>query len=208
MTYNPNIPQANDLISNSQAQLLINNSQANIAFGVDHTAFDVVADQGKHKKATLIKQTTDPVADAAGPIVYARDVVYAIGPTTKTEELLRQSTVDGSSVIALTSLFNLPITAASGSSFIPGIPTVVGPNLTTGAAVIKWGDCGTVTPAGTPVGFASAFPTACFQVFVTVTQAGSNSTRTVTVDPGTFARTGFTAYSSNNVNARYFAIGN
>lgn len=210
MTYNPNIPQATDFISQSQAQIQTNFSQADTAFGIDHTAFSVATDQGKHKKVTLVEQTTDPAADASGPLVYSRLVKYPVpGPSTdRTEELIRMDVADGSTVVALTSFFNAPITAANGSSFLPGIPTVVGPDLTTGAVVIKWGDCGTVTPAGLPINFASAFPTACFQVFVTVTQVGSNSTRTVTVDPSTFSRTGFTAYSSNNVNARYFAIGN
>lgn len=216
MSYNANIPQATDLISQSQGQLLNNFSQANIAFGVDHTAFDVAANQGKHKKATLIKQTVDPAADAAGPLIYSRDVVYPSGPTTKTEELLRQSSVDGSTVIALTSLFNLPITAASGSSFLPGIPTVVGPNLTTGAAVIKWGIFSTVSLAATgSQTFASPFPTACFAVILTPISKPGGTSNNGTLAPinGTVAVGGFdwsfsTGPTASYLGFYYIAIGN
>lgn len=194
MSYNANIPQATDLISQSQGQLLTNFSQANTAFGIDHTAFDVAANQGKHKKSTYVEQAADPVTIANELAVYSKDVA---GVTT---EFLRK---EGAGTVIATSGQD-PIRAAVGSTFLPGDATR--------AIIFKWGDCGTVTPAGTAVAFTagggSNFPTACFQVFVTVTQAGSNSTRVVTVDPATFATTGFTAYSSNNVNARFFAIGN
>lgn len=194
MTFNPNIPQATDLISQSQGQLLTNFSQANIAFGVDHTAFDVAANQGKHKKSTYLEQAADPVTLANEIDIYSKDVA---GVTTM---FLRKETAG--TVIATSG--QDPIRASTGSTFVPGDATR--------ALIFKWGDCGTVLPAGSPVAFTtgggSNFPNACFQVFVTVTQAGSNSTRTVTVDATTFAPTGFTAYSSNNVNARYFAIGN
>ena len=194
MSYNAAIPQPTDPISQSQNQILTNFSQANIAIGVDHTALDVALNQGKHKKSTYVEQTLDPATAANEMAIYSKDVA---GVTT---EFLRKES--NGTVIAMSG--QDPVRAGGGTSFLPGDATR--------AIIVKWGDCGTVTPAGTPVGFlaqcGSDFPTACFQVFVTVTQNGSNSTRTVTTDVTSYTAAGFTAYSSNNVNARFFAIGN
>jgi hypothetical protein len=60
MTFNPNIPQPNDLISQSQAQIQTNFAQADIAFGIDHTAFSTLANQGQHKQVTLIAPIANP----------------------------------------------------------------------------------------------------------------------------------------------------
>jgi hypothetical protein len=66
MTFNAAIPQAGDLISQSQAQILTNFSQSNTAFGVDHTAFDVVSNQGFHKQVTLIAPVAASATGAKG----------------------------------------------------------------------------------------------------------------------------------------------
>ena len=60
MTFNPNIPQPNDLISASQAQIQTNFSQADTAFGIDHTPFSTLANQGQHKQLTLIAPIANP----------------------------------------------------------------------------------------------------------------------------------------------------
>lgn len=49
MSYNANIPQPNDLLSKSQADIKNNFLSANTSFGVNHTAFDVAVNAGKHK---------------------------------------------------------------------------------------------------------------------------------------------------------------
>ena len=53
MTFNQNIPQATDRISDSQGQLLGNNMQVDTAFGVDHTKFSVNSNVGMHKQVSL-----------------------------------------------------------------------------------------------------------------------------------------------------------
>lgn len=60
MTFNPAIPAATDLISQSQAQIQTNFSQADTAFAVDHTAFSVLANQGQHKQVSLIAPISNP----------------------------------------------------------------------------------------------------------------------------------------------------
>jgi hypothetical protein len=70
--YTPNIPQPGDNISGSQNQILENFQTANTAFGSDHTAFDVVASQGKHKQVTLIQNT------APGATVDPASIIHSV----------------------------------------------------------------------------------------------------------------------------------
>jgi hypothetical protein len=74
MTYNPAIPAANDIISQSQSQIQTNFSQADTAFAVNHTAFSVGANQGFHKKVTLTAPIADPGAAAPITTVYSKTV--------------------------------------------------------------------------------------------------------------------------------------
>ena len=59
MTFNPNIPQAGDVPSLSQGQLLTNFTALNTVFGVDHLAFNAV-DGGEHQQVTLNSVIADP----------------------------------------------------------------------------------------------------------------------------------------------------
>lgn len=51
-TYNPNIPQPNDILSDSQDEILQNFQQINTVFGINHSTFET-ANQGKHNEVTL-----------------------------------------------------------------------------------------------------------------------------------------------------------
>lgn len=75
MTYNPSIPQANDIISQSQGQILTNFNQANTIFDVDHVTFDnaTVANRGKHDKSTYVELAADPVTAFNEVAVYSKD---------------------------------------------------------------------------------------------------------------------------------------
>ena len=55
MTFQPNVPLAGDLISQSQADLNTNFTQINTVFGIDHVEFDdgTVGDRGTHKQITI-----------------------------------------------------------------------------------------------------------------------------------------------------------
>jgi len=75
MTFNANIPQATDLMSASQSQIQTNFSQSNTAFGIDHTAFDVVSNQGKHKKVSYLAPIADPATGVGEGISYTKTVV-------------------------------------------------------------------------------------------------------------------------------------
>lgn len=95
MTFNANIPQPNDLISASQAQIQTNFSQADTAFGIDHTPFSTLANQGLHKKVSLLAPISDP--NQAGSIgsVYTKTSGSGV-------ELFYQKGTAGSGVSQLT----------------------------------------------------------------------------------------------------------
>ena len=54
-TYNDNIPQPNDPISQSQPPILVNFNQLNSIFGVDHVRYDnaTQSQRGRHLKVTF-----------------------------------------------------------------------------------------------------------------------------------------------------------
>lgn len=52
MVYDPNIPAPTDLLSDSQADIQENFSQANVLFNADHIQFSDPTDGGEHRKIT------------------------------------------------------------------------------------------------------------------------------------------------------------
>jgi len=75
MTFNPAIPQPNDLLSISQGDLLTNFSQTNTIFAVNHYEFNhaTVADRGKHKFCSFPEQAADPSTAANEIALYTKD---------------------------------------------------------------------------------------------------------------------------------------
>lgn len=111
MTFNPNIPGPNDIISQSQAQIQTNFSQADSIFDVNHVTFDdsSAADRGKHRRSTYI-EVTDPVTAANEIAVYAKDV------SGSTRMFLRQE--NNGTVIQTSG--NNPIISSNGETYLPG----------------------------------------------------------------------------------------
>lgn len=185
MTFNPSIPASTDLISQSQSQIQTNFSQSNTAFGIDHTAFDVVSNQGKHKKSTYVEQGADPATAANELAIYSKDL-----GAVSTLYLRKES---NGTVIQMSA--RDPVIAASGCSFLPG------------GILIQWGTyslaAGTLT---TPVAFAVTFPTAVYSLTITgdITNnksMPSYSTLTTSGFNGNKTDTGFAT------NYTYIAIG-
>jgi hypothetical protein len=95
MTYNPAIPGPSDFISASQAEIQTNFSEVDTAFGIDHTPFSTLANQGLHKKVSLLAPITDP--DQAGSI----GTLYTKTAGTGTELFYQKGTA-GAGVSQLT----------------------------------------------------------------------------------------------------------
>lgn len=74
MTYDPEVPQPDDDMSDSQADLLTNNQDLATVFAVNHVALDdASADKGKHKYVTYVQQSDDPETAANEYAVYSKD---------------------------------------------------------------------------------------------------------------------------------------
>ena len=198
MVYDPNIPQANDLISESQPEILENFSQANVLFGTDHVEFNnaTVANRGKHNKSTYLEQSGNPVTALNEAAVYTKDVLGI------TELFIRRE--NNGTVIQLTEESGDPVVNNNGQTFLPG------------GMILKWGRSQTVTN-GVEFPFPIAFPNSCFTVIITPCPANTNP---ATVDDfayiisppsttgftcNTVRRTGLSAVASVRLN--YIAIG-
>lgn len=192
MTFNANIPASTDLISQSQSQIQTNFSQSNTAFGVDHTAFDVVSNQGKHKKSTYVEQGSDPATLANELDVYTKD----LGGVT-TLYLRKES---NGTVVQMSG--QDPTIASSGSTFLPG------------GIIIKWGIVSAAS--ANPISFASAFPTNCWSVVAQPINSGAATVANDYVYIYNVTTSGFSATGVQRVakvgntgfNYYYIAIGN
>lgn len=188
MTFNPNIPQPNDLISDSQAQLQTNFSQSNSIFNFDHVTFDDATsiNRGKHRHSTYIEQAVDPTTLANEMAVYSKDVAGL-------SRLFYRNESNGS-VIPLTGFD--PIVAFNGRIFLPG------------GIIMIWGQFPAVGGAGGIFPFPFPFPTNAFRAFL---QAGSIG---FTLSVSNLTPTDITIGKSNippatgNVAVNYLVIGN
>ena len=92
MTFNPSIPQPNNLLSNSQNDLLVNMTALDTVFGIDHYKFsDATANIGFHNTVTtpIIVGSAHPATAAAIPKLYAMQdsanlgvIQYSRGPNS------------------------------------------------------------------------------------------------------------------------------
>jgi hypothetical protein len=139
--YNPGIPNANDLLSNSQGQIKTNFTQANNIYGFDHFAFNNVGpNTGKHLKATFPISVL-PVSAVGDFVLWATNLVSG-GPSQL--YYTRDNTADSIPIAGILD----PIAGVSGYSFLPG-------NI-----MIQWGrqnTSGTSTPVTFPRKFTSIY---------------------------------------------------
>lgn len=161
MTFNPAIPQPNDILSQSQAQIQTNFSQADTIFDVNHITFDnaTVAERGKHRRVDF-KRVATPGSVLTEAVVYQK---LAAGSSN----LFMQRDGAGAE-IQLTG--PTPSIAIHGEGFMAGVTVPI---------LYKWGQFTTVsnpqvvTYAGGGPGvpllapFLTAFPTTTEMVQLT-----------------------------------------
>lgn len=70
MTYNPNIPQASDKISQSQSDILTNFTQLDLIFDNDHFKYSAGANNGFHRQVQFPTIPTPPVVAGVGSALY------------------------------------------------------------------------------------------------------------------------------------------
>lgn len=155
MTFNPNIPSGGQTISSTTVPIQTNFNVANTAFGIDHVPFITATNQGRHNKATLIQQPSDPAAVSLCDILYTKSVSYgAPYSDTKNELFLRRASGDGSTIIQMST--RDPIASTNGASFLPG------------GVIIQWGQTSFVGSSNPAITFPEAFPNNPFSVQITI----------------------------------------
>ncbi len=207
MTYNPNVPDLPHLISNDIPAMLINSQQINIVFAVDHVPFNPsVTTSGWHKQVRFPATIATPVLAAGQGAVYTKTIAG------RTELFYTSSSAE------------TQITSASGSGGLPiwkgGTPGTNGVVALTAATqgsmtlpnglIFKWDKVATSGLTSAAVTFSPAFPTAVFNIQLSI-QVGDTSSKRYVIDQSTPpTNTGFTIeLSTSAIDFVYwFAIGN
>jgi hypothetical protein len=78
MAYDNNIPQANDLISQSQAQILENFSQLDTQYSGDHVAFSAATNNGEHTKVSFSNVSAPGAQTDPKSVLYTKSPVGGI----------------------------------------------------------------------------------------------------------------------------------
>lgn len=200
MSFDPNIPGPNDLLSDSQSDIQTNFSESNNIMGVNHVNFNnslpalsVALDRGKHHVTTLIERVVgwgfDPATLPNEIALYCKDLA---GVST----LFMRKENNG----AVIQLSGPAASDPTGNqTFLPG------------GLIMKWGlEPNVLTTGATLVTFPVAFPAGCLNVIATpittlATRASSVSTFNVAFD-------GFNVVVNNATsvaqNIYWIAIGN
>jgi len=191
MPYDENIPDANDLLSQSQADIQQNFAALKTLIDIDHETFGA-ANEGKHIQVTLPESAGDPAPAANEAIVYTK-----LSAVTGETGLFWQKENAGD-VIEMTA-YNQ---AASGYTLLPS-----GMKLCWGTGTIN---NGSVTSGA--IVFNSAFTTATYSVQVTPTgypggAAQDSVLQVVGLTVAQFQVTRNNAYTGSGVNFSYIAIG-
>jgi hypothetical protein len=194
MTYNPNIPQATDLISNSQSQILANFNQLNVQFGVDHQAFNTGSGNGDgtHKQITFDNAPTEPTPSGTISNIFP----LLVGSNQELFFKNASTEYNGTGKIQLTGASSFPM---SGNCYVT-LPGGVIQQWGTGS----WGN----TVIAQPVTFPLIFPGHLWNV--QLLQIGSGFNNILNVTSGGVS--GFIANraggSTNPQSFYWFAVGN
>jgi hypothetical protein len=185
VTFQPNIPQATDLISVSQNDILQNFQSIDTAWNVNHEDFNA-SGAGKHKFVEYTNQSSDPAGAASEFTLFSK--VSGGGQS----EIFYKRNAEGTSY-QLTGIN--PSGAASGYTFLPG------------AMLMQWDF---LTGASKNDGAAIVFPTAFGATPYTLQLTASRNGISVNVLNATsVTSTGFTLRTSSNSNdgVWYLAVG-
>jgi len=182
MTFNAAIPGPNDILSQSQAQIQTNFSQADLIFDINHVTFDnaSVASRGKHRKVDYLRVAA-PGSIAAEAVVYQKLAGGSSNLFMQRDGVATEVQLTGAN----------PVIAGTGSTFLPG------------GIIMNWGSVvGAV--AGNTATFATAFPNNVFSITLGIFD--TTVTRTATFSAITLTNVLIKCSAVNTV--FYMAIGN
>jgi len=213
MAYKANIPQPGDLLSQSQQDILNNFSQANTAFGTDHTPFDVNTNVGFHKPIHMLV-SADPGGTAGTFTAYSKSYTPNYPGATADTQMFGETA--GATILQLSGTQNAT-NLISGKNYTSGFAWV-------GGILLVWGEVIQTFSAGrtrATTTFQNAtnktipFPNKCFIVFTTpLNDSGSlpSSQRFISISIETQTTTSFdwlvNTDSSSYTGFNWIAIGN
>jgi hypothetical protein len=188
MSYTNNIPNATDLISNSQAQIKANftaidsgTTGTGIGFSRNHITMTDATNGGLHNRVDFYQAVTAPSISGFTSSAYAKT------SSAISEFYYKNGTIE-------TQITKSSLTASSGEGFIPGgLQVRAGTSLWPGQSQY--------------VNFSTAFPTTCLSVVVSNANSGSNAT---IINVISIAANRFQVFSPNissGSNLSYIAIG-
>ena len=155
MTFSPTIPQATDLISNSQADLLTNFGQLNTQYGADHDGFNTGSGNGSgmHDQVTFLANQSAPSLTRNS--VTGVSGLYANAVSALSQLFFQNSTQN-------VQLTNLTVVSTTPSATGFGIKTPWGITLNWGQATVN-----VVGGVGFPITFQVPFTTSAQAAFAT-----------------------------------------
>lgn len=127
MVVTRDIPQANDIIAQSQPQLLANNQGYVDVFAINHVAYNAVG-QGKHKFCTFPVQAAAPATTSGEGAAYTKDSTILAG---RSDLYYKYQTSGGTSMTGLE--FPLNICKAFGKADTTGLIAGTSFNITSAA---------------------------------------------------------------------------
>lgn len=194
-TYNPNIPQPNNLLSNSQADILNNFNSADSTFDLNHYKFsDVTTNKGKHKYVTLPVLGALPATVAGDGVLYTKStggvaaLFYSPDASGKEYQITRTNTTDHAKFGTQT---NYSGNIFGGWTFLPG------------GLKANYGFLNVAASSGT-ITYASAFTTGAYSIQIQLAETTGLGT-TATAETNT--PTGFNFLLSNSRKFYFLAIG-
>ncbi len=189
MTYNPAIPQPNDLLSDSQGDILQNFGAANTSFGINHYAFDdATVKNGKHKFVSLPVQIAAPATTAGEGALY-----FKTSGSGSALFMVRDNNVGTEVQLTSASVGNV-FAATDGYCWLPG------------GLFMQWGFAA-VTIGVHTVTFPVAFAAAAYNVQITPVLNSSVGGQNVYMGSTTATDFTYSSTSSNILRIYWVAIG-
>ena len=168
MAYNNAIPGANDLLSQSQSDILQNFAAIQTFIAVNHETFGD-ANEGKHKFVSLPEQVAAPTTAVNEIALYTKEVGIVAALFLRHED-------DGTEVDITTA-----VKAVAGTCTLPS------------GIIIKWGSG--VADSANPTVYPAAFPTTTLSVQLTSRVTGGATQHFTQVVDGTLAAAGLSTRS-------------
>jgi len=199
MTYQPNIPLANDPLDVSQVDINANFTTLNTYFSTDHIALDAATAQGEHKKVTFNDVLgADPGLTNPKSSEYTKTIAH--GGTNFSELFYESTSAAGAGSNIIRQLTGIEVTNA-GTDY--GITTPWGLKLNWGLATTAAG--GNPVTVTFQVPFTSGVQSATVSAISNV--SGSSNVRAAWVSDGSVGLNSFAIRGTNQFQVYYFVIG-